>query len=63
MQISEYMWTDTSFFKFGVVGLPGLPGSNIVRGGAFKVSKHLLFVLQIEYNGDKQAKSCEGFKG
>jgi len=56
VQISEYMWTDTSFFNFGVVGLPGLPGSNIVRGGVFKVS---ILCYKCDYNGDKQAKSCE----
>jgi hypothetical protein len=41
VQISEYMWTDTSFFKFGVVGSLGSARSNIVRGRVIKVSKEL----------------------
>ena len=54
MQISEYMWTDTSFFKNGGVGMLGFLVPNIVRVGVFIVSDNLLFVSQIEYNRTKR---------
>jgi len=39
------------------MGLLGFYLPNIVRVWVIKVSKHLHFVLQIEYNGGKEAKN------
>jgi hypothetical protein len=57
-----YRWTGLLLFKFGGVGSHGLPVPNIVRGWVFIVSEHLLFVLQIEYNSGKEAKTSECFE-
>ena len=57
MQISEYRWTDTSFFKNGGVGMLGFLMPNIVRVGVIIVSDNLLFVSQIEYNSGKRKEN------
>jgi hypothetical protein len=57
VQISEYRWTDTSFFKNGVMGMLGFLMPNIVRVGVIIVSDNLLFVSQIEYNRTKRKEN------
>ena len=54
VQISEYRWSDTSFFKNGGMGMLAFLVPNIVRVGVIIVSDYLLFVSQIEYNRTKR---------